>query len=317
MTSITSSTFQLTTPQDRTLHGILDLPADQPQPWPVVVICHGFKGFMEWSFFPHLAQLLAERGFATVRFNLSGAGMAPGDEKVTDLAAFRDNTYSRELEDLLAVLDALSEDGDLHDERFNMDRLGLFGHSRGGGAALLAASHRDWAHQVSALVTWAAIAYVDRFPQEEKEMWHIRGTSSIINSRTGQELPLGLGLLEDIDTNRLKLDLEAAAGRREAPWLLVHGTDDESVPKSEAERLAAAATGDYEVLYIDGAGHTFGATHPFSGPTPHLTEAMNATQSWFRECLTGEGRKAAEEGAEEAADDGGDGDEAEAGDSEE
>ena len=87
------------------LHGLVDLP-DEPGERPTVVICHGFKGFMEWGFFPSLAALLAERGFVAVRFNLSGTGMRPGDERVTDLAAFRDNTYSRELADLLAVLDA-------------------------------------------------------------------------------------------------------------------------------------------------------------------------------------------------------------------
>lgn len=43
-----------------TLHGIADLP-DLPGERPAVVICHGFKGFMEWEFFPYVASLLAER----------------------------------------------------------------------------------------------------------------------------------------------------------------------------------------------------------------------------------------------------------------
>jgi pimeloyl-ACP methyl ester carboxylesterase len=303
---MTTTAFELHTPQSRTLHGFLDLPAAgrHPAPWPVVVVCHGFKGFMEWGFFPHLAHLLAERGFAAVRFNFSGTGMKPGDERVTDLAAFRDNTYSRELEDLLAVLDALGEDGDLEDERFDLARLGLFGHSRGGAAALLAAAHRDWADAVAALVTWNAISHVDRFDEEQKSAWHRRGTSTVVNSRTGQELPMGLGMLEDVETNRLKLDLESAGGRRRAPWLLVHGRDDESVPVAEGERLAAAASGEHELLVVAGAGHTFGAVHPFAGPTPQLTEALNATQAWFRDHLSLEAqarRAAAAAGEEEAA----------------
>jgi pimeloyl-ACP methyl ester carboxylesterase len=259
---------------------------------------------MEWGFFPHLAHLLAERGFAAVRFNFSGTGMKPGDERVTDLAAFRDNTYSRELEDLLAVLDALGEDGDLEDERFDLARLGLFGHSRGGAAALLAAAHRDWADAVAALVTWNAISHVDRFDEEQKSAWHRRGTSTVVHSRTGQELPMGRGMLEDVETNRLKLDLESAGGRRRAPWLLVHGRDDESVPVAEGERLAAAASGEHELLVVEGAGHTFGAVHPFAGPTPQLTEALNATQAWFRDHLSLEAqakRAAAAAGEEEAA----------------
>ena len=60
------------------LHGLADLP-DLPGERPAVVICHGFKGFMEWGFFPHLATLLAERGYVAIRFNLSSTGMLPGD----------------------------------------------------------------------------------------------------------------------------------------------------------------------------------------------------------------------------------------------
>lgn len=294
-TELRTTPFVLNTPQKRTLHGILDLPdaAAFAPPWPTVVVCHGFKGFMEWGFFPYVADLLTERGFASVRFNFSGAGMQPGDDRVTDLAAFRDDTYSRELEDLLAVLDALGEEptasstngGELADERLDLGRLGLFGHSRGGAAVLLAAAHRDWSEHVKALVTWSSIAYVDRWGQEDKDRWHMHGTTKVVNGRTGQELPLGLGLLEDVETNRLKLDLEAAAGRRTAPWLLVHGSDDESVPLAEGERLESSAGGEHEMLVVKKAGHTFGAVHPFAGPTPHLTEALNATQTWFRRHL--------------------------------
>ncbi len=70
-----------------------------------------------------------------------------------------------------------------------------------------------------------------------------------------------------------------------APWLIVHGEDDESVPVPDASRLAAAASGPHELLRIPGASHTFGARHPFVGPTPHLIQAMNATQRWFRRYL--------------------------------
>ncbi len=76
------------------LHGLIDFP-QEPGLRPAVVICHGFKGFMEWAFFPYLAHLLAERGFVAVRFNLSGSGQLPGEDRVSDLAAFRSNTRGR------------------------------------------------------------------------------------------------------------------------------------------------------------------------------------------------------------------------------
>jgi pimeloyl-ACP methyl ester carboxylesterase len=261
------------------LHGLVDLP-DLPGERPAVVICHGFKGFMEWGFFPYLAALLAERGFVAVRFNLSGTGMRPGDELVTDLEAFRDNTYRRELADLLAILEATGET--IAPGRVDRGRIGLFGHSRGGGDAILAAARSPWRERLRALVTWASIATVDRFSPEQKAEWRRQGEMPAVNSRTGQRLALGLGLLAEMEEQAPDLDLLAAAGIRRAPWLIVHGAEDESVPADEGRRLAEQAVDEKELLVIPGANHTFGSRHPFAGPTPQLTQALNATQRWYR-----------------------------------
>jgi len=282
----TTTPFTVETTSGVTLHGLVDLP-DLPGKAsgerPAVVICHGFKGFMEWGFFPHLAALLAERGFVAVRFNLSGAGMNPGDELVTDTRAFRENTYSREQEDLLAVLAALGET--VAPGRVDRSRLGLLGHSRGGGAVVLAAARSPWRERVRALVTWAAIAQVDRYSPEQKEEWRRLGELPVTHARTGQPLALGIGLLEDVERRGAELDILAAARERTAPWLIVHGEGDDSVPAEEARRLDAAAGGEKELLLIPGADHTFGCRHPFAGPTPQLIQALNATQRWFRRHL--------------------------------
>ncbi|MEA2605207.1 MAG: uncharacterized protein QOF89_6199 [Acidobacteriota bacterium] len=273
--------FHLETPSS-ILHGLIDLP-DAPGERPAVVICHGFKGFMEWGFFPYLATLLAERGFVAVRFNLSGTGMRPKDELVTDPDAFRANTYGREVADLLAVLEATGET--LAPGRVDRDRLGLFGHSRGGGDAILAAArsaNSQGRDRVRALVTWAAIADVDRFTPEQKEQWRRQGEMPVVNARTGQRLALGPGMLAEIEERRPDLDVLAAAATVRAPWLIVHGADDESVPLEDGRRLAERAGGERELRIIPGASHTFGSRHPFAGPTPQLIQALNATQRWFR-----------------------------------
>ncbi len=278
--------FELETPSGHRIDGLVDLP-DRPGERPTVVVAHGFKGFMEWGFFPHLAELLARRGFVVVRFNFSGSGQRPGDDRVTDVEAFRHNTFSREQEDLRTVLDALGEE--IAPGRVDLHRQGLFGHSRGGGAAILTAGHPDLRDRFSALVTWAAVASFDRVGAEEKERWRLEGELVVVNSRTGQELPMGLGILEDLEAHRDELDVLAAAARVAAPWLIVHGEADESVPFSESRLLEEAAATDrvrkLERLAVPGAGHTFGAAHPFAGPTPHLVQALNATQEWFRRYL--------------------------------
>ncbi|HET9225293.1 MAG TPA: alpha/beta fold hydrolase [Thermoanaerobaculia bacterium] len=260
------------------LHGLIDLP-EEPGERPAVVICHGFKGFQEWGFFPYLAALLADRGFVVIRFNLSGAGMLPGDDLVTDPGAFTANTHGKELSDLLSVLEATGRT--LAPGRVDRNRLGLFGHSRGGGNSILAAAQEPWFDQIRALVTWASVSTFDRYTPEQKEDWRRNGRFPVVNARTGQQLALGLDLLEELET----LDILAAARTIRIPWLIVHGEDDETVPVAEADRLAEVSAG--ELLRIPGANHTFGVRHPFVCPTPQLIQALNATQRWFLRHLVG------------------------------
>ncbi len=282
---MSSQTFALETASGRTVHGVVDLPA-APGPHPTVVICHGFKGFLEWGFYPPLVDLFTARGLAVVRFNFTGAGMRPGDELVTDLAAFRDNTYAREQEDLGTVLDALPERlaaGHLDGRRF-----ALLGHSRGGGAAVLAASREPYRSRLACLVTWAAIARIRRFSAGERALWRAHGELPIENARTHQQLSLGPAMLAEMESEPPELDILAAAGRRRAPWLILHGDRDESVPTAEADELAGAAARPFELVKIGGGDHTFGARHPFAGPTPQLIEVFNRTQTWLLRHLAGE-----------------------------
>jgi dienelactone hydrolase len=275
-----SRPFELQLASGRLLHGLIDLPA-APGPRPTVVVCHGFKGFMEWGFFPHLAHLLAARGFTAVRFNFSGGGMWPGDDLVTDREAFAHATVGRDVTELEAVLEAIVG-GLIAAGRVDGDRLGLFGHSRGGGTAILAAARN---RRLSAIVTWSAVATFDRLSEEEKAGWRLAGSVPIVNARTGQELELDRSVLDDLEAHAEEYDLPAAAGARRAPWLIVHGEADESVPVAEARRLAAAARQICRLEVIAGGSHTFGAVHPFAGPTPQLIEALNLTQDWLRRHL--------------------------------
>lgn len=266
--------FSISTPQGRALNGEVDRPRDGDS-HPVIVITHGFKGFMEWGFFPYLAELLASRGFAVIRYNTSGAGMRPGDELVTNEEAFANATFSNDIEDLLAIVTAVQE---ILGEHGRADRIGLFGHSRGGGATIIAAGEMDPAPR--AMVTWASIASFDRIPEPDKQTWREQGWLPVVNSRTKQLLRIDRSVLEDLETNRERLDIEASAREIHTPWLIVHGDDDTSVSVTDARTIAAAAPNAEKLEMVKG-GHTFGARHPFQGPTPMLIEAMNATQTWF------------------------------------
>jgi dienelactone hydrolase len=232
-------------------------------PRPAVVVVPGFKGFKDWGMFPPFAERLARAGLSAVSVNLSGSGVDDEGE-FTLVERFGHNSYSAELDDALQVVDALAR-GALGVAA--PSSIGLVGHSRGGGIGVLAAGED---RRITALATWAAISSVERWSPAEQRAWREAGVKEIVNARTGQRLPLYPDVLDDIEHHaNSRLDILGAAGRLAAPWLIVHGTEDESVSSLEAEALHAAAKGDsVRHLPIDGAGHTFGTVHPWQGETP-------------------------------------------------
>jgi dienelactone hydrolase len=244
---------------------------------PAVLIIHGFKGFKNWGMFPPLADRLALAGFSAVSLNLSGSGVDDAGDFVWP-ERFGRNTFSAELTDIATTLGALAEE-QLGTAR--PSRIGLVGHSRGGGMAILQAA-RD--PRVEALVTWAAISTVQRWPDEaERASWRTRGRLDVVNTRTGQVLPLYTDVLDDIERGGAgALDILAAAATVRAPWLIVHGGEDPSVGIAEGERLARAALpASSRFLRVEGAEHTFGAAHPWKGSTPALDLTMKETVGWL------------------------------------
>jgi dienelactone hydrolase len=244
-------------------------------PRPAVLVLHGFKGFKDWGMFPPFAERLTLAGFTAVTPNLSGSGVDDGGEfSLPD--RFGHNTFSAELTDLGRIIDALIQ-GELGVS--SPSTLGIVGHSRGGGIAALQAA-RD--PRIQALVTWSAISRVERWPQDQRTAWRAVGHIEIQNARTGQILPLYTDVLDDIEQNTESLDIERAAGRIKIPWLIIHGTEDESVGFSEAEMLKAAGSRKTtRLLPIERGGHTFGATHPWRSATPQLDSVFDATIAWF------------------------------------
>ena len=240
-----------------------------------IVVCHGFKGFKDWGFFPYLSEQLARRTRClTVSFNVTGSGIGARPDEFTELERFGRNTFTKELEDLEVVLDGLTV-GRLGETSVpSASRIGLVGHSRGGSTSLLKASRR---RQVRSLVTWAAVASLERYEKIFGARWEAGEAAFIENIRTGQQMPLYRNLLDDLRAHRDRLDVLGAARSLEIPYLVVHGTEDEAVPVSEAEALAATAGELATLTLIDGAGHTMNAKHPFEGSNPELDRAVDLT----------------------------------------
>lgn len=263
------------------LCGDIYLPPE-PRAVPVIVACHGFKGFKDWGFWPEVGKRFAESKLALVTFNFSGSGIGEDFQNFTEPERFEANTIGKELDDLGRVLEAVAH-REIPVGSVDVRRLGLLGHSRGGGVAIVRAG-RD--PRVRSLATWAGVATFQRFDDAARQLWHEQGYVEIENARTRQVFKLGVGFLEDLDAHAEAYDPVLAARRLRIPYLIVHGTRDESVPVEEAARLAHASDpGLTRQALIEGANHTFGATHPFSGSPPALHRAIERTISWFQSSL--------------------------------
>jgi uncharacterized protein len=250
--------------------------------FPVIIVCHGFKGFKDFAFFPYTSRKLCEQGFAVVTMNFSGNGIADDPVQFTELEKFEQNTISQELDDIEAVLDGI-ESGMLLGPQGDGQRVGIMGHSRGGCTAIVKAALDP---RLKCLVTWASPAALGRYSDEVLRQWKEDGRYNFVNARTKQDMFVGYAYIEDIQANRDRYSLDLAVSRLTIPYLTVHGSNDESVAVDAARRLHSYAKTDRaELALVDGGTHTFGTKHPFEGSTPALEQAIDRTAAWFRRWL--------------------------------
>ncbi len=245
-----------------------------------VFVCHGFKGFARWGFFPYVAQSLAEAGLDAITFDFSGSGIGPDRESFTQPEAFSGNTFSRELEDLDNLVDYARRRQWIKWR----GKFGLFGHSRGGATAILYSGVEG--ADVNALATWGAISHIDRWPPGDALQWRQRGFIEIVNDRTGETLLLGTDILDEFELHgTTKMNIRAAAAKVKAPWLIVHGTADTTVPYAEGEQLHQASPRVSTLRLVEGeaevANHGFGAVHPFTAVPPVLEQVVGETVKFF------------------------------------
>ena len=251
---------------------------------PVIIFLHGFKGFKDWGTFPRVCEMIARSGFAVVRFNFSWNGTSPSNPtEFCEPEQFGRNTFSRELDDLDLVIENLWWTISMQ-KQIDPQRLGLMGHSRGGGTSLLKAAEDP---RVKSVATWGAVSDFEKWmnPENLKE-WEERGVADVVNTRTGQVLPMYIDIRNDFYANKVRLDIQSAVKKLEIPQLIVHGTNDSSVPLREAEALKIWNP-FAEFLELHGADHTFGGKHPWEEkelPADTL-KAVQATISFFRKNL--------------------------------
>jgi pimeloyl-ACP methyl ester carboxylesterase len=250
---------------------------------PVVVFCHGFKGFKDWGPFDLLAKKFAAAGFVYVKFNFSHNGTTvdhPMD--FVDLEAFGNDNLSIEMDDLGVVIDWIfSKQFPVSENEMDRNKLYLMGHSRGGGISVLKTKEDA---RVKKVCTWGSPNEFSKYwSQEELDKIKREGVAFIGNARTRQMMPIKWQMYENYFANLPRLFMPDVVKQMQIPLLIVHGTDDETVPVQAAIDMHSWNSRS-ELLVLEKCNHSFGAKHPYAGNelTSDLQKAASATMEFFR-----------------------------------
>lgn len=221
---------KVVTRYEKSLAGVIHIPNSGSRTG--VVICHGMMSSKDSPKHIGIAERLAQRGHMVLRFDFSGRGESAGD-----LIGL---TVSRQVHECRSAIDVLMQHG--------VHQVALVGSSLGGAVTILAAAQGG----VFALATMAAVARLDLLPVRAVGLsglskWRSQGFVEV----EGQQI--GYSLVEDTE----HINVLSAASRVQCPWLILHGVQDEVIPKSDAELLYQASGFGASLELIPDANHRF------------------------------------------------------------
>lgn len=231
------------------------------QPKPIVLFCHGYKGFKDWGAWSLMAEEFARLGYCFIKFNFSyNGGTVKQPIDFPDLEAFGNNNYTKELDDLNSVLNWIETNLNSN-KNIDSSDISLLGHSRGGGIVTIKAEEDS---RISNIISLAGVCdYENRFPTDEAlEQWKKDGVYYVVNGRTKQEMPHFYQFFEDFVQNKKRLDIKRATSNLKIPHLIIHGDSDTSVPIEEAKNLHKWNP-ESELKIIEDADHVFKTKHPW------------------------------------------------------
>lgn len=211
----------------------------------IAVIGHGVTGNKDRPFVVALAEALAAAGIPAIRFSFSGNGASEGK--------FVESTISKEVEDLGAVISAISE-----------HRVCYIGHSMGGAVGVIRASQDN---RIRRLISLAGMVHTRAFA--EREFGAVAPGSGTMWDNPS--CPLSQAYMDDMAQIHSVVDLGA---KIRVPWLLVHGTEDDVVPIQDSHDILAKTSGPKTMVELKGADHVFSGA---------FTQAMSdAVVNWLR-----------------------------------
>ena len=223
--------FDFPNARGQTLAALLQRPAGEPAAY--ALFAHCFTCGKDNLAAKRIAETLAERGIAVLRFDFTGLGASEGE--------FANTTFSSNVDDLVAAADHLRE------------KLGapaiLIGHSLGGAAVLAAAHHIAEARAVVTIGAPADPAHVTGLLKDKIADINLQGEVEV--TLAGRPFRIRREFLADVAEQKLTARI---ADLRKA-LLIFHSPTDEVVGIDNASRIFAAAKHPKSFVSLAGADH--------------------------------------------------------------
>jgi uncharacterized protein len=203
-----------------------------------VILLHSFTASKVEShrMYVKLSRALEALGIASFRYDFSGSGESDGD--------FEEMTLSSELGEAHAILGQVQAD-----KRIDPERISLLGLSMGGLVASLLAG--DCPNDINKLALLAPAGNLGQIVQAVAEQVGINEEMRVFDH--GGNL-IGRPFADEL----ADLDAFERAKTFGGSVLLIHGTEDMTVPYVVSERYQQVSYAGHSTLHpIEGAGHTF------------------------------------------------------------
>ncbi|MGB1210116.1 MAG: alpha/beta hydrolase family protein [Lacinutrix venerupis] len=233
---------------------------------PLVVFCHGYKGFKDWGCWNLMAETFMNANLFFVKFNFShNGGTIENPIDFPDLNAFAENNYTKELDDLDAILNYFLANDYEYKNEININNIVVIGHSRGGGIAIIKSAEDA---RIKKLITFASVSDFGKRTSTigDLEEWKKLGVKYVLNGRTKQQMPHNYQFYKNFKANEERLNIEKSEKSLQIKHLIIHAKNDKSIKYNEAEMLHNWSKHS-ELFPIENSDHVFSAKHPWINST--------------------------------------------------
>ncbi len=235
-----NETIKIKSVSGHLLDNQLSWPKKTAHPVPLVILCHGFLANSHNLFMPALRRRLLRQGYAVFRYDQPGHGFSPGRKSEV--------TLPRNVEDLQKIIGVLEKD-----ERLDLSRLAVIGHSLGGVTALMAG---EVGPRIKRII---AVAAALNFEKVFKQLM----ANGKMFERHGEIYYRSLPFLraqrceKSLWPYTKKFNFEARVRKIKAAVLLIAGERDNTIPLELARETYHHLPGAKKLVVVKNCGHLF------------------------------------------------------------